>query len=237
VTQPTIGATTSVVRRTTGIAGLALFIVGVVGTVIHLLGPGTDATGSTVDVYVLAHYHVQQLGVVLDAATMVMFVIFSGHLSARVRRADAAAGDSWGPVFLIAAAGTAGLGLAAAAARAGYQELAHAQAIPAQILDVYHVATGLSSAAGLMLAVMLFSIGASSLLNGTVPVPLAWAALATSVVGVVAGGGVATARTTFGILDGVESLMFLGWTLGVSGWLLLTEEPPPALIGTVAPRP
>ena len=227
--EPAIGATTKVVRRTTGVVGVALFAVGVVATVIHMLAPGTDAASPTVEVYVLAHYHVQQLGVVLQALMLVLFVIFVGHLSARVRRADAAAGDSWTPPFLIGAAGTASLGLAAAGAQGAYQELAHTEALPPEISDVFHIANGLAAGTGLMLAMMLLAVGVSALLNGTVPVPLAWVALATAVVGAAAAGGIGTSRTTFGLLRSIELLMFLGWALGVSGWLLLgDEQSPPA---------
>ena len=225
--EPAIGATTSVVRRTTGIAGVALFAVGVVAAVIHLLAPGTDAGPSVVELYVLDHYHTQQAGVVLQAAALVLFVIFAGHLSARVRRADATAGDSWTPPFLIGAGGVATLGMATIAAQGAYQELSHSQALPPEVSDIYHLANGLASGSGLLLSLMLLAVGVSALLNGTVPVPLAWVALATSGVGVVAAGGIGTARTTFGILNSVQSLMFLGWVLGVSAWLLLTDEPPP----------
>ena len=225
--QPTIGATTTVVRRTTGIVGLALFAVGVVATVIHLLAPGTDAGPSVVELYVLGHYHTQQAGVVLQAAALVLFVIFVGHLSARVRRADAAAGDSWTPPFLIGAGGVAGLGTATVAATGAFEELSHSQALPLEVSDLYHLANGLAAGSGLLLSVMLLAVGISALLNGTVPIPLAWLALATAGVGVVAAGGIGTARTTFGILNSVQSLMFLGWVLGLSAWLLRTEEPPP----------
>ncbi|HET6794378.1 MAG TPA: hypothetical protein VFH45_08060 [Acidimicrobiales bacterium] len=235
--QPAIGATTAVVRRTTGIVGVALFAVGVVATVIHLLAPGTDAGPSVVELYVLGHYHTQQAGVVLQAAELVLFVIFAGHLSARVRRADAAAGDSWTPPFLIGAAGVAALSMAAVGAQGAYQELSHSQALPAEVSDIYHLANGLAAGSGLLLAVMLLAVGVSALLNGTVPVPLAWVALATAGVGVVAAGGIGTARTTFGILSSVQSLMFLGWALGVSTWLLLTEEPAPPSLAAPGPAP
>ena len=219
-----IGATTPVVRRTTGVAGIAFFALGAVATVLRLLGPGNDASGTQVESYVIEHYHAQQASIVLGAAALFAFVIFAGHLSARIRRADAAVGDSWTPSYLIGAAGVVILGLAAAAGQGAYQELAHETALPIEVLDVYHVATGLASASALALAAMLVSIGLSGLLNGTIPVPLSWLALVTSVVAIVAGGGIGTSRTTFGILVIVADVLWLAWTLGVSVWLLAAED-------------
>ena len=219
-----IGATTAVVRRTTGVAGIAFFALGAVATVLRMLAPGSDASGSQVELYVIQHYHAQQAAIVLEAGALFAFVIFAGNLFARIRRADAAAGDSWAPSYLIGATGVVVLGLAAAAARGGYQELAHETALPPEVLDVYHVASGLASASALALAAMLVSIGLSGLLNGTIPVPLSWLALVTAVVGVVAGGGIATSRTTFGILGVIADFLWLAWTLGVSVWLLVSED-------------
>ncbi|MHB1445326.1 MAG: hypothetical protein ACYCZV_06690 [Acidimicrobiales bacterium] len=219
-----IGATSAVVRRTTGVAGIAFFALGAVATVLRLLAPGNNASGSQVELYVIQHYHVQQVSLVVGAAALFAFVIFAGHLSARIRRADAAVGDSWAPSYLIGATGVVILGLAAAAAQGGYQELAHQAALPIEVLDVYHVFTGLASASVLALAAMLVSIGLSGLLNGTIPVPLSWLALVTAVVGIVAAGGIGTSRTTFGILVVIADFLWLAWTLGVSVWLLAAED-------------
>ncbi|MHB1855791.1 MAG: hypothetical protein ACYCS2_12125 [Acidimicrobiales bacterium] len=219
-----VGATTAVVRRTTGVAGIAFFALGAVATVLRLLGPGNDASGPQVESYVIEHYHAQQASIVLEAAALFAFVIFAGHLFARVRRADAAVGDSWSPSYLMGAAGVVILGLAAAAGQGAYQELAHETALPIEVLDLYHLATGLASASALALAAMLISIGLSGLLNGTIPVPLSWLALATSVVGIVAAGGLGTSRTTFGILVSIDDFLWLAWTLGVSVWLLVGED-------------
>jgi len=222
-----VGATTAVVRRTTGVAGIAFFALATVATVLRLLAPGNDASGSQVELYVLRHYHAQQASIVLGAAALFAFVIFAGHLSARIRRADAVVGDSWAPSYLIGATGVVILGLAAAAAQGGYQELAHQTALPIEVLDVYHLYTGLASASTLALAAMLVSIGLSGLLNGTIPVPLSWLALVTAVVGIVAGGGIGTSRTTFGILVVIADFLWLAWTLGVSVWLLAAEDRQP----------
>ena len=209
--------------------GVAFFAVGVVATVIRMLAPGTDATGSQVELYVIRNYHSEQAFIVLNALALALFVIFAGHLSARVRRADASVGDSWAPSFQLGAAGVVVLGLAATAAQGGYQELAHSGAVPAEVLDIYHVANGLASGSGLLLATMLVSVGLSGLLNGTIPVPLSWLALASALVGLVGAGGIGTARSTFGTLGVVSQFLWLLWTLGVSVWLLLGEDEQPAL--------
>ena len=222
--ETSIGATTAVVRRTTGVAGIAFFALGAVATVLRLLAPGNDAPGSQTELYVLHHYHAQQASIVLEAAALFAFVIFAGHLSARIRRADAAVGDSWTPSYLMGASGVVILGLAATAAQGAYQELSHETSLPNEVLDLYHLYTGLASASALALAVMLVSIGLSGLLNGTIPVPLSWLGLVTAVVGIVAAGGIGTSRTTFGILVVTADFLWLAWTLGVSVWLLVSED-------------
>lgn len=204
--------------------GLAFSVFGLASVLVRIAAPGTDATATSVELYVVRHYHSAQVSIVLSAVALLLFALFSGHLSARIRRADASTGDSWAPCFLIGAAGLVVLDLAAVAAQGAYQELSHLGAYPTEIADVYHVDNGLAAASGILLAVMLVSVGMSGLLNGTVPVPLSWLALVTALIALVGAGGMGTSRSTFGTLGVISQILWMLWSLGVSLWLLLGTD-------------
>jgi hypothetical protein len=221
-----IGATTVAVRRTAGVAGIAFVVTLVVTVILTGASPGTDSTGDRVELYAINHYHSLQGALVFGALAALSFMVFAGQLSARLRKADAAAGDSWAPTFLLGAAGTVMLQLAALAVQGGYQELSHSGALPGTVLELFRAANGLLAASGAPLAVMLVSISVSGLLNGTVPVPLAWLGALTATVALVSVGGVGTARTSFGVLYDASTLLLLVWVLAVSLWLLLRRDEP-----------
>lgn len=231
-----VGATSPTVRLITAGTGVGFVASLVLSLLIGGIAPGTDSTGTTVELYAINHYHAEQASLMLGALAAFFFLLFAGHLYGRLRRADAATGDSWAPTFLLGAVGTAVLQLAAEALQAAYQELSHSGAVPAQVLELFRVDNGLIAASGITLAVALVSAGVSGLLNGSVPVPLSWLALVTSLVALVGVGGLGTARTSFGSLDDAASALLLVWVLAVSGWLLrVGDRPAPPASPAAAP--
>lgn len=215
-----VGATPELVRRITGWVGVAFAVAAALSLATAGAAPGTDATGAAVELYAIDHYHAQQASLMLDTLGSFLFLIFAGNLAARLRRADAITGESWGPIFLIGSVGGVVLRLSADALQGAYQELSHSGAVPAQILELFHVRNGLVAASGAALAAGLAAVGVSGILNGSIPVPLAWVALVAGGVYLVGVGGLGTARTTFGLVALVASVLLLVWVLAVSLWLL-----------------
>ena len=232
---PAPGATGSTVRRITGATGAAFVVSLALSLLVGGVGPGTDATGAAVELYAINHYHAEQASLMLGALAAFFFLIFAGHLYGRLRRADGVTGESWAPTFLLGAVGTAALELAAEAVQAAYQELSHSGALPAQVLELFRIDNGLLAASGITLAVALVSAGISGLLNGSIPVPLAWLALVASLVALVSVGGLGTARTTFGAVSDASAALLLAWVLGVSGWLLLAGDRSAPVLAPGAP--
>jgi hypothetical protein len=112
--------------------------------------------------------------------------------------------------------------------------MSHSGSVPEQVQALFRLSNGLLAAAGLFIAVLAAAAGTSGLLNGSIPVPLAWLGLVTGVVGLVSGGGIGTSRDAFGALELVTLILFEVWSLGVSLWLVLTDAEdavPPQEVG------
>ena len=163
-----------------------------------------------------------------------LFALFAGGVTTHLLRVDDATGDSWAPGFAIGAAGFVSLWLSALAVQGAYQGLGHEGQLPPLIFELFRVAQALGSAAGVLLGVLLVAVGVSGMLNGTIPVPLAALGLLDAVVAVVSGGGVATARGTFGTLQVVSLILFAVFVALVSVWMIVSpaEESRGGQLGT-----
>ena len=197
--------------------------------------PGTDSVGVTVELFVIRHYHALQASLALQVVAVVFLCLFTGGLAGYLKRADEAIGDSWAPGFTVGAAGLAVLLAASAAAQGAYQEMSHSGAVPEQVQELFRVSNDLAAVAGLFLAVLLATLGTSGILNGTVPVPLAWFGLLDGLVGLVGAGGIGTTRNALGTLEFVALVLFLVWSLGLSIWLLAVPDPAGAGSGGAGP--
>ena len=215
----------TVSRRLTGSFGL-VFVLALAGSLAAAEGaPGTDSTGFAVELYVVHHYHSLQASVALAAVAVVFLALFSGGVATHLRRADEATGDPWAPVFVVGAAGTAVLLIAAVTIQGAYQEMSHSGSVPEQVQGLFRVGNGLLAASGLFIAVLLAAAGTSGLLNGSIPVPLSWLGLFTALVGLVSAGGLGTTRNAFGTLELVTLILFEVWSLGMSLWFVMAPEP------------
>ena len=216
-----MGPFTRISRRVTAGFGLA-FSAAVVAAVVAAWGrPGSDATGTQLDLFIISHYHSLQASLVFGALAAFLFALFAGGVTTHLLRVDDATGDSWAPGFAVGSAGFVTLWLAALAVQGAYQGLAHQGELPPLIFELFRVAQALASAGGVLLGVLLVAIGVSGMLNGTIPVPLAGLGLLDAVVGVLSGGGLATARSTFGTLQVVALVVLAAFVALVSVWLLI----------------
>ena len=215
----------TVARRLTGSFGL-VFVLALAASLATAGGaPGTDSTGFAVELYVVHHYHSLQVSVALAAMAVLFLALFAGGVATHLRRADEATGDPWAPVFVVGAAGTAVLLIAAVAIQGAYQEMSHSGSIPEQVQALFRVSNGLLAASGLFIAVLLAAAGTSGVLNGSIPVPLSWLGLFTALVGLVGAGGLGTTRNAFGTLELVTLILFEVWSLAMSLWFVMAPEP------------
>ena len=218
----------STARRLTGSFGL-VFVVALAASLAASHGaPGTDSDGFVVELFVRAHYHALQVSVALAAVAVVFLGLFAGGVATHLHRADEATGDPWAPAFVVGAAGTAGLLIAAVAAQGAYQEMSHSGSIPEQVQALFRLSNGLLAASGLFIAVVLVTAGTSGVLNGSIPVPLSWLGLFTALVAMVSAGGLGTTRNAFGTLELITLILFELWSLGVSLWLIMVPAPQPS---------
>lgn len=213
-------------RRLTGAMGSAAGVVLAIALVARVGTPGSDATGTDVELFVIHHYHRLQAASAISVLALFLLALFAGALAGRLRRVDDATGDVWAPCFGVGAAGALALSGASVAAQGTYQELSHSGAVPQEILELYHLSNGLAAGSGAFLAAALASVALSGVLNGTIPVPLSWLGALGAAVALVSAGGVATSRTTFGILAIAALVILVIWTLAVGLWLLVGGEVP-----------
>ena len=214
----------TVSRRLTGSFGL-VFVLALAASLATAEGaPGSDSTGFAVELYVVHHYHSLQVSVALAAVAVLFLALFAGGVATHLRRADEATGDPWAPVFVVGAAGTAVLLIAAVATQGAYQEMSHSGSIPEQVQALFRVSNGLLAASGLFIAVLLAAAGTSGVLNGSIPVALSWLGLFTALVGLVSAGGLGTSRNAFGTLELVALILFEVWSLGLSMWFVMGPE-------------
>ena len=214
-------------RRVTAGFGLA-FSLALAAAIAAAWGrPGSDATGTQVDLFIIGHYHSLQASLALGALAGFLFALFAGGVTTHLLRVDDATGDSWAPGFAVGAAGFVALWMASLSVQGAYQGLGHEGQLPPLIFELFRVAGALASAGGVMLGVLLVALGVSGMLNGTIPVPLAALGLLDAVVAVISGGGVATARSTFGTLQVVALIVLAVFVALVSLWLWLSpvEQP------------
>ena len=215
----------TLVRRLTGSFGL-VFVLALAASLATAHGtPGTDSSGSVVELYVVRHYHSLQVSVALAAVAVLFLGLFAGGVATHLRRADEATGDAWAPTVVVGAAGTAVLLIAALAAQGAYQEMSHIGALPELVQELFRLSNGLLAASGVFIALFLAGAGTSGVLNGSLPAPLSWLGLFTALVGLVSAGGLGTTRNVFGTLGLIALILFEVWSLGVSLWLLSKPEP------------
>jgi len=224
-----MGPFTRMSRRVTAGFGLA-FVVVMAGAVVSAWGrPGSDSNGTQVDLFVIGHYHALQVSLGLGALAVFLFALFAGGIATHLLRVDDATGDSWAPGFTIGAAGFLTLWMASLAVQGAYQGLAHEGQLPPLIFELFRVASSLGAAANVLLGVLLVALGVSGILNGTIPVPLAALGMLDAAAALLSGGGVATARTTFGLLQVAALIVLAVFVALVSIWLIVSpvEEPAP----------
>ena len=218
-------------RGITGGLGLAFAVVMAASLITGAGVPGSDATGSAVELYAIDHYHRLQLALALAVVAWFLFALFAGALASWLHRVDDATGDVWAPGFVIGSAGAAVLALAAVAVQGAYQGLSHAGALPAQILELFRISHSLAAVAGALLAAALVAIGISGVLNASVPSGLGGLAFVVAALAAVGAGGSATARTSLGTVTTVATIALVVWAAGVSVWMLVRSEPAPGQAG------
>lgn len=215
-------------RRVTGGLGVAFGVVLVASVATGAGVPGSDATGSAVELFAIDNYHRLQVSLVLAVLAWFLFALFAGVLASRIRRVDDATGEVWGPGFAVGAAGAAALALAAVAVQGTYQGLSHAGAAPPQILELFRISHALDAVSGAVLAAALVAVGISAVLNGTIPAALGGLALVVAVLAGVGAGGAATARTSLGTVSMITALALAVWAGAVGVWMLAWPEAPSA---------
>jgi hypothetical protein len=218
-------AFTTLARRITGGLGVAFSVVMVASLATGVGLPGSDATGATVELYAIDHYHRLQLSLALAVVAWFLWALFAGALASWLRRVDDATGDVWAPAFVIGSAGAAVLALAAVGVQGAYQGLSHSGALPAQVLELFRVSHSLAAVGGALLAAALVAIGISGVLNAGVPAGLGGLAFVVAVLAAVGAGGAATARTSLGTITIVATIALVVWAAAVSVWLLMRSEP------------
>lgn len=219
-----MGPFTRMSRRVTAGFGLAFFVVLAAAIAMAWGRPGSEGTGTQVELFVLGHYHHLQASLALGGLAAFLFALFSGGIATHLLRVDDATGDSWAPGFVVGAAGFVILQVAGLALQGAYQSLAHQGELPPLILDLFRVQNALGSASGVFLGVMLVALGVSGVLNGTIPVPLAALGLLDAAVAGLGAAGLATIRATFGTLQ-IVALVGLGLFVAlVSVWLVMSPD-------------